>query len=85
MFRASDKHRGMAMEFVEMGKLLLKVSICFHETIINPFTVGRGVRQGCPLAPNFFIIMWEVLNFMTKEVVKLKNIKGMILLGGSMQ
>jgi hypothetical protein len=48
-------------------------------------TIGRGVRQGCPLALNFFIIMWEVLNFMTKEVVKLKNIKGMILLGGSMQ
>ncbi len=75
----------MAMEFVEMVELLLKVLICFHETIINPFTIGRGVRQGCPLGPNFFIIMWEVLNFMTKEVVKLKNIKGTILLGGTMQ
>lgn len=76
----------MAMEFVEMVELLSKVLICFHETIINPFTIGRGVRQGCPLAPNFFIIMWEVLNFMTKkEVFKLKNIKGMILLGGIMQ
>jgi hypothetical protein len=27
------------------------------------------------LTPNFFIIMWEVLNFMTKEVVKSKNHK----------
>jgi hypothetical protein len=66
---------GMAMEFVEMVKLLLKVSICFHDNIINPFTIGRGVSQGCPLAPKFFIIMWEVLNFMTKEVVKLKKKK----------
>jgi len=69
-----------------MVELLLKVLICFHESIINPFTIGRGVRQGYPLAPNFFIIMWEVLNFMMKkEVFKLKNIKGTILLEGTMQ
>ncbi len=57
---------GMAMEFINMVKLLLKneeAIICINGSITKAFKIKRGVRQGCPLAPYLFILVDQVLNF----------------------
>jgi hypothetical protein len=79
---------GMVQKFIKMVKLLFKdaiTRICLNGCITKSFKIEVEVRQGCPLAPYFFLIVGEVLNFMFKEVVKLKHIKRITLSGGIMQ
>jgi hypothetical protein len=44
----------MAQESIEMVKMLVQdveVVICVNGCITKTFTIERGVRWGCPLAP----------------------------------
>jgi len=68
-----------------MVKLLFKnaiTTICLNGCITKSFKIKREVKHGCPLAPYLFFITREVLNFMFKKVVKLKEIKGITMLKG---
>jgi hypothetical protein len=49
------------------------------------FSIGRGVRQGCPLGPYLFLIVAEVMNAMIKTKVAARVIKGIKLHGGTRQ
>jgi hypothetical protein len=50
--------------------------------MILAFPIRRGVRQGCLLAPYFFLIMGEILNILIKQVASNSEIEGIHLLGG---
>jgi hypothetical protein len=43
------------------------------------FKIGRGVRQGCPIAPYLFLIVAEVLNTMVAAEVETGRLKGIEL------
>lgn len=45
------------------------------------FTLGRAVRQGCPLVPYLYLIVADVLGYMMHDPVY--NVQGLKLLGGS--
>jgi hypothetical protein len=50
--------------------------------MILAFPIRRGVRQGCLLAPYFFLIMGEVFNILINQVASNNEIEGIHLLGG---
>ncbi len=78
---------GMVQEFIKMVKLLKDAitTICLNGCITKSFKIEVEVIQEFPLARYLFLIVGEVLNFIFKEVVKLRHIKGITLSGGIMQ
>lgn len=66
MLLAMEKF-GILEEFIRMTKLLLldaSASVKVNGNVSDIFPIGRGVRQGCPLAPYLLLIVAEVLNVM---------------------
>lgn len=77
----------MAQEFVGMVKMLIQDAetyICLKGTT-NVFKIGRGVKQGCPLAPYLFILAREVLIYMMKITKELGDVRGINLPKGNIQ
>jgi hypothetical protein len=76
------KELGFPEGFIDMVKLLFhKASACvkINCSQSTSFKIKRGVSQGCPLAPYFFLIVAEVLNSMIKIGVVEERIKGITL------
>jgi hypothetical protein len=57
----------------------IEMSISLNRNITKPFKIERGVRQSYPLAPYLFILAGKVLNFMVKEIVKLGDVRAILL------
>jgi hypothetical protein len=73
---------GFPEEFVEMTQMLFKdasASVKVNGAYTVPFEIGRGVRQGCPLAPYLFLLIAEVMNAMLKKEVAARTVKGIQL------
>jgi hypothetical protein len=75
---------GMVQEFIKMVKLFNDAAkaIFLNMCITKSFKIESGLSKGARASslPSFFIV-GEVLNFMFKEVVKFKDIKGITLFG----
>ena len=82
------KQLGIPVEFINMTELLFsnaKASVKINGSPSRSFKISRGVRQGCPLAPYFFLISAKILNAMVKREVESKIIKGTRLSIGNKQ
>ena len=54
----------------------IKSSVTNNGWTTEPFTINRGVRQGCPISPYIFILCVEILgNFIRND----DNVKGINL------
>lgn len=51
----------------------------------NNFSIERGVRQGCPIAPYLFLVVGEVLTHIIKKVVVKERLRGITLPGRKKQ
>jgi hypothetical protein len=75
---------GMVQEFIKMVKLFNDAAkaVSLNRCITKSFKIESGLGKGARgnSLPSFFIV-GEVLNFMFKEVVKFKDIKGITLFG----
>jgi hypothetical protein len=61
---------GFPCEFTNMVKLLFQdAAACMkvNGSLSESFLIGRGMRQGCPIAPYLFLIAAEVLNTMVAK------------------
>lgn len=72
---------GIPETFSHLVRLLLQdaqASISISGRISKPFSIERGVLQGCPLAPYLFLLVAEALNM----AVDTRKIQGILLPGG---
>jgi hypothetical protein len=79
---------GFPDEFIKMVQLLFtdaEACVKVNGSLFDSFSIKRGVRQGCPLAPYLFIIAAEVLNMMVKAEVVSGHVKGIELPCGNRQ
>jgi hypothetical protein len=74
---------GFLEEFIKMTKMLFIETSAYMKvngSQTAPFEIGRGIRQGCPLAPYLFLLVAEVMNAMIKMEVEAGIVKGIKLL-----
>lgn len=64
LFKAMQR-LGIHERFIGWTRMFFKNSnakVTSNKSNGKEFMVEKGVRQGCPLAPNVFLIMEEILN-----------------------
>ena len=79
---------GVSDEFIRWIKLLFDyatTAVNLNGSPSRSFKVERGVRQGCPLAPYFFLIVGETLIQLITKAVAEGLLKEIILPGGKKQ
>jgi len=54
-------------------------SISLNRSITKPFKIERRVKQNYPMAPYLFILVGKVFNFMVKEIMRLRDVRGVLL------
>jgi hypothetical protein len=57
----------------------VETSISVNRNITKPFKIERRVKQSYPLAPYLFILVGKMFNFMVKEIVRLRDVRGVLL------
>jgi hypothetical protein len=73
---------GFLGEFINMEQLLFidaEVCVKVNGSLSDSFSIKRGVRQGCPVAPYLFIIAAKVLNIMVMTEMEAGRVKGIEL------
>ena len=73
---------GFLREFVSMIKILFEdASACMKVSgsLLESFVIGRGIKQGCPIAPYLFWLTAEVHNTMVVEESLVGKVKGIKL------
>jgi hypothetical protein len=76
---------GVSEEFIRWVKLLFgnaSATVNLNGCPSGSFKVERGVRQGCPLAPYFFLIVGEALTQLITKAIAERRIKRITLSGG---
>jgi hypothetical protein len=61
---------GMPNHFINMIRMLLcdaSVSVNISKQVTKPFTLHKGVHQGCPLAPYLIVTVAKALNVVEKK------------------
>jgi hypothetical protein len=53
--------------------------ISLNRNITKPFKIEGGVRASYLMAPYLFILVGKVFNFMVKEIVRLRDVRGILL------
>jgi hypothetical protein len=84
LFRIMHKI-GIPDEYITMTKVLFedaKVSVCLNGRNSDSFAIGRGVRQGCPLAPFLFLLVGETLHAASFRAMQAGSLQGIRLPGG---
>ena len=74
--------------FIQMIRLLFqeaRATISPNGEIIDSFEIGRGVRQGYPLAPDLFFIIAIALHSTTEAVITANNLVSITLPNGETQ
>ena len=69
---------GFGPDFIKWVKLLytdVKSQVLANGFITKPFSIQRGVRQGCGLSPLLFVLVVEVLGNMIRNNPKIKGLK----------
>ncbi|XP_071705383.1 uncharacterized mitochondrial protein AtMg01250-like [Rutidosis leptorrhynchoides] len=77
---ADDELNKVEEESIKSCLISSSVSILVNGSPTKEFNLGRGVRQGDPLAPFLFIIATEGLNWLTKSAVS-KNLYSGVEIG----
>lgn len=65
----------LIMSLIKLVKYFYQVNGS-RSTAVLP---GRGLRQGDPLSPYLFILVFDVLSRMISKAISLGNIKGLLL------
>ena len=58
------KHFGFSNTFIDWIRLLytnIQSKLIVNQHISTPFPIHKGVRQGCPLSPLLYVIVFETL------------------------
>jgi hypothetical protein len=79
---------GVPLGFLSMVKLLFndaQAAVCLNGGETSKFRIGRGVRQGCPLAPYLFLLVAQGLNAAVKAARNARHLQGIILPDGQTQ
>ena len=79
---------GIRAKFINYVKLLLhnaSALVNLNGSLGNNFSIERGVRQGCPLAPYLLLIIGEALTHMVKKAVTEGRLKGITFPGRKKQ
>ena len=50
-----------------------------NNVLLAPFSIGRSIRQGCPLAPSLFVIASEALYYILRDYSLSPNVRGVYL------
>ena len=84
-----------AMQMIGIrAKLINYIKLFFHNVTAfvnlngspdNSFSIERGVRQGCPLAPYLFLIVEETLTHIVKKAITEGRLRGITLPCGNKQ
>jgi len=71
LFKFPSQLISLIMSYVSTSS----ISVLFNSGALEPFLPSRGIRQGDPLSPYFFILCMEVLGALITEKcdAKLKN------------
>ena len=86
-FQAMDK-LGILIEYIAMTKILFKdtyVSVCLNGKASPSFSIGRGIRQGYPLALFLFHFVGEAFHAASMKEVHTRTLRGISLPGGTSQ
>jgi hypothetical protein len=59
-----------------------KCSMSINGAETRKFSIQRGIRQGCPLAPYLFLFVGEALNVASKQEMELGALMGIQLANG---
>ena len=79
---------GISKKFISWIKLIFgnaSTTLNLNNNPRNIFKIERGARQGCPLAPYFFLIIGEILMHIIKKAVLEGRIRRITLLGWQKQ
>lgn len=73
---------GIHNNFIEMTELFFceaSIVVNIKGQLLKSLDIQLGVRQKCPLAPNLFLIVREVLNHMVMKIMINQDIRGVRL------
>lgn len=73
------QHIGFGRNFISFVRALTSnasSAILVNGKLIEPFSVTRSMRQGCPLSPLLFIIATDVLSRVLNKAANATSIKG---------
>jgi len=79
---------GVPKAFILLVKMFLQDAsafVSFNSKMTKSFSISRGVRQGCPLAPYLFLLVGEALNMAAKEELAADRIQGITLSDSEVQ
>jgi hypothetical protein len=69
----------MSLKAILMIKLLFAIAssaMNLNGQLVDIFNIKRGVRQGCPMPPYFFILVDEVFNQLVKQAIEGGKFRG---------
>lgn len=84
LFRVMEK-LGVPAPFIHMVRMLLEgatAKVLLNGASTNSFLIGRGVRQGCPLAPYLYLMVAEALSLATQQAAQVEALRGIRLPDG---
>ena len=73
---------GIPKAYIVITKVLFakaKIAICLNGQETESFGIGRGVRQGWPLAPFLFVFVEEALHSMSFSAMQRGSLQGIRL------
>jgi hypothetical protein len=79
---------GIPKTFLGMVRILfheVAALVCLKGGETKAFSIQRGVRQGCPLAPYLFLFIGKAFNAATKTALATGTLNGIMMPGGEKQ
>lgn len=73
------------VQMVQMHLMDASSAVAINGLCTEEFSIRKGVRQGCPLAPYLFLIVAEALATASKHAMDMGRLQGIILPDGATQ